>query len=161
MKIVKKGAQSKKELREEKERNEILAKSSIQKGKQLELGTEGVKSVKEVKVFATSGNENPEKKYQMYYKGIQRLLKKHLPAGKENKKARGYIYEEKNTFLTRGKRKSKFGIRGADGRMGYISDAEEVLNLVAKWVVAKGTMMELFNSFREMNVNRGYGEPIL
>ena len=32
------------------------------------------------------------------------------------------IYEEKNTFLTRGHRKDAQGIRGADGRMSYIDN---------------------------------------
>ena len=34
------------------------------------------------------------------------------------------IYEEKNTFLTRGRRIDEKGIRGADGRMGYVDDMD-------------------------------------
>ena len=80
-----------------------------------------------------------------------------LPKGKKNQKARMYVYEEKNTLLTRGKRKNQFGIRGGDGRMGYVSDAEKVLNIVVKWVRNNGTAADIFNTLREINVKNGYG----
>ena len=48
-------------------------------------------------------------------------------SGKKYKAARDFIFEEKNTFLTRGHIKNKFGIRGADSRMGYKEDCEKML----------------------------------
>lgn len=84
-------------------------------------------------------------------------MKKHLPPGKDNKKGRNYIYEEKNTFLTRGHRKDKQGIRGADGRMTYVSDVKVALDVVSNWVLRNGTPLELFDEFRELNKSKGYG----
>jgi hypothetical protein len=146
--------------KDEEEKLKILAKADEVKGEQLMLTDEGeFISKKELKEFALGNIENPEKKYDVYYKGIQKLLLKHLPKGPKNKKARNYIYEEKNTYLTRGKRISDAGIRGADGRMGYISDAEEVLKIVMDWIISNGTMIDLFNKFRDINEKKGYGTP--
>lgn len=39
---------------------------------------------------------------------------------KKYKTARDLIYDEKNTFLTKGHRKSEQNIRGADGRMASL-----------------------------------------
>ena len=94
----------------------------------------------------------------MYYKGITKLLRKSLEKGKENKEARDYIYEEKNTFLTRGKRKRPDGTRGGDSRMGYISDQAELLDIVIAWIVSNGTMVELFTTLRDLNIAKNYGK---
>ena len=72
--------------------------------------------------------------------------------------ARDFIYEEKNTFLTRGKRKKLDGTRGGDSRMGYISDQEELLNIIIAWIVSNGTMVELFNTLHDLNVAKNYGK---
>lgn len=141
----------------EKEKMKILLKASEVKGEQLFVSEEGVSSKKELKDFALGNIDNPEKKYEVYYKGINRLLRKHLPSGKENKKAREYIYEEKNVFLTRGKRKNKLGIRGADGRMGYITDGDEMLKLIIDWVFSQDSPVNLYNKLRDLNVKKGYG----
>lgn len=145
---------------DEEERLKILAEADEVKGEQLQFTEEGnFESKKELKDFALGNIENPEKKYNVYYKGIQKLLLKHLPKGKKNEKARKYIYEEKNTFLTRGKRINDAGIRGADGRMSYMSDAEAVLKIVMDWILSNGTMVDLFNTLRDLNVEKGYGTP--
>lgn len=144
--------------KEEQEKLKILAKADQVKGEQLSISPTGkMVKVNELKTLAFGSAENPEKKYDVYYKGIQNLLRKHLPKGKENKKARSYVYEEKNVFLTRGKRINKAGFRGADGRMGYMTDAEEALSIVMKWVRSNGTMVDLFNQFRKVNIKKGYG----
>ncbi len=148
----------KKSSKEEQEKLKILSQADKVKGEQLSISSSGkMITVNELKSFAFGNTENPEKKYDVYYKGIQNLLKKHLPKGKENKKARSYVYEEKNVFLTRGKRINKTGLRGADGRMGYMTDAEEALGIVMKWVRTNGTMVDLFNHFRKINIKKGYG----
>lgn len=148
----------KKSTKEEQEKLKILSQADQVKGEQLSISSTGkMITVNELKSLAFGNTENPEKKYDIYYKGIQNLLKKHLPKGKENKKARSYVYEEKNVFLTRGKRINKAGLRGADGRMGYMTDAEEALGVVMKWVRTNGTMVDLFNHFRKINIKKGYG----
>ncbi len=142
------------------EKKEILSKADMVKGEQLTITpTNELAYKKELERFALGAVDNPEKKYDVYYKGIQKLLKKHLPIGQANKKARALVYEEKNVYLTRGKRKNKAGIRGHDSRMTYITDAEEVLKVTIGWVANNGTMVEIFNTMRDMNIKKGYGKP--
>jgi hypothetical protein len=140
------------------EKIEILAKTDKVKGQQLTIDNKGkLESKRELKDFAIGTVENPKKKYDVYYKGISKLLIKHLPKGKDFEKSRDFIYEEKNVYLSRGHRKDKLGIRGADGRMGYISDAEEILKVVMDWILSNGTMVELYNTLRDLNNKKGYG----
>ncbi len=151
---------SKAEMAREEEKLRILARTDEIKGEQLVFTPEGeTKSQIEIKDFSILNTENPEQKFELYYKGIQRLLISNLPKGKLHETSRKYIYEEKNTFLTRGKRINEKGIRGADGRMGYISDAEEMLQIVMDWIMQNGSMVELYNTIRDLNVSKGYGTP--
>src|ERR1035437_5947617 len=95
--------------------------------------------------------DDPEAKYNLYYNVVNKLIKRHLPSGKANEAARKLIYEEKNTFLTRGHRKNENGIRGADGRMAYISDIHELINIVMTWISLKGTMFDLYIKIRDLD----------
>ena len=147
-----------KQLAEEQEKMEILARAGKVKGEQLLVGATGeIERENELRQFALGTIEDPEKKFDVYYKGIGRLLLAHLPKGPQNKTAREFIYEEKNTYLTRGKRIKKDGTRGADGRMGYIADAEEMLKIIMDWIMSNGTMVDLYNKLRDLNVSKGYG----
>jgi hypothetical protein len=144
------------------EKMDILSKADKIKGEQLIITPANeLEYKKEIENFALGDIDNPEKKYDVYYKGIQKLLRKHLPAGKANKKARGYIYEEKNVYLTRGKRINKIGIRGHDSRHTYLPDAEEVLKVIIEWVTRNGTSFELYNILLDMNIKKKYGKPII
>lgn len=103
---------------EEIERMMLLSKADEVVGEQLTIDTDGLLQTEdELKKFALGEIDDPEKKFDIYYNGISKLLLKHLPEGKGYKKARDYIYEEKNTYLTRGHRINEKGIRGADSRM--------------------------------------------
>ncbi len=147
-----------KELAEEQEKLRILAQTDKVKGEQLTITPAGeIEKQNELRQFALGSIEDPERKFEVYYKGIQKLLIAHLPKGKQNKVARSYIYEEKNTYLTRGKRISKEGIRGGDGRMGYIADSEDLMKVVMDWIMVNGTMVDLFNTLRDLNKSKGYG----
>ncbi|MGY3211932.1 hypothetical protein [Mucilaginibacter sp. HD30] len=140
------------------EKLRILAETDAVKGEQLTITETGsIEKENELRQFALGSIEDPERKYEVYYKGIQRLLMKHLPSGKQNKVARDYIYEEKNTYLSRGKRINKAGIRGADGRMGYLADADEIFQIVMDWILANGSMVDLYTRLRELNISKGYG----
>lgn len=75
---------------------------------------------------------------------------------KKYKTARDLIYDEKNTFLTRGHRKNEQGIRGADGRMAYINDINDLINIITKWISNKGTMYDLYSQLRDLNKSKGY-----
>lgn len=145
--------------KEDEEKMLILSRADEVKGEQLTIGNAGIQTENELKRFALGSEDNPDKKYDLYYKGIMKLMRKFLPKGKENQKARRFIYEEKNTMLTRGKRIKDNGRRGGDSRMAYITDIEEVLNIITQWVASRGTMIELYTTLRDLNIAKGYGKP--
>ncbi len=134
----------------------ILEKTGKAKGGQLQLTDGGVKSVSLVKYTMPSNKDDPDKKYDLYWRGMHRLMTKHLPSGKENKRARGYIYEEKNVFLTRGKRKNILGRRGADSRMAYLTEMEVAFNTVLQWASRGGSMINLYDDFRKLNIKNNF-----
>lgn len=145
---------------EEIERMMLLSKADEVVGEQLAIDTNGqLQTEDELKKFALGEIDDPERKFDIYYNGISKLLLKHLPEGKGYKKARDYIYEEKNTYLTRGHRINEKGIRGADSRMGHIEDAEKILELITTWIIQKGSMVDLYTKIRDLNIKLGYGKP--
>ncbi|MDB5013921.1 MAG: hypothetical protein JWQ25_2123 [Daejeonella sp.] len=157
-KSISNAEKSAKKASQEQERLEILAKADEVKGEQLTISITGeVQKENELRQFALGSIEDPEKHYELYYKGINKLLYSNLPKGLGNKPARDYIYEERNTFLTGGKRIKKNGTRGGDGRMGYIADAEELFQVIMDWIIKNGSMVDLFNTLRSLNVSKGYG----
>lgn len=146
-----------KELQQEAEREAILMKADENKHETLELDFEGNIDFKnEVESMMLSPVDNPEEKHQLYYKVINKILKKYLPKGEEFKQARDLIYEEKNTFLSRGHRIDERGIRGADGRMGYVDDMHTMVNIITKWITSNGGMYELYTKMRDFNIEKGY-----
>lgn len=144
----------------EQERLEILMRADSVKGQQLAIDTEGQLFTKdEIRNFVLENVHDPSKMYDVYYKGIDKLLRSYLPKGPDFQKSRELIYEEKNCFLTRGHRKNERGIRGADSRMGHTEDAEIILNVVIDSVVNSRGFFEIYCAIRDLNVSRGYGLP--
>ncbi|SEJ53125.1 hypothetical protein SAMN05216327_11253 [Dyadobacter sp. SG02] len=144
----------------EQERLEILMRADSVKGQQLAIDNEGQLFTKdEIRNFVLENVHDPSKMYDVYYKGIDKLLRGYLPKGTDFQKSRELIYEEKNCFLTRGLRKNERGIRGADSRMGHIEDAEIILNIVIDSVVNSRGFFEIYCAIRDLNVSRGYGLP--
>lgn len=148
-----------KELQKEAEREAILMKADENKHETLELDFEGNIDFKnEVESLMLNPIDNPREKYELYYKVIRNLLVSHLPKGEEFKQARELIYEEKNTFLSGGHRIDERGIRGADGRMGYVDDMHIMVNIITEWITSNGGMYELYIKMRDFNIEKGYGE---
>src|SRR5690554_3961062 len=146
-----------KEFQQEAEREAILMKADENKHETLELDFEGNIDFKnEVESMMLSPVDNPEEKHQLYYKVINKILKKYLPKGEEFKQARDLIYEEKNTFLSRGHRIDERGIRGADGRMGYVDDMHTMVNIITTWITSNGGMYDLYTKMRDFNIEKGY-----
>lgn len=146
------------EREQEAERAEILMKADEIKEETFDFNMDGQVELKsELADMMLEQIDDPETKYDLYYNVVHRLLKKHLPKGEEYKAARDLIYEEKNTFLTRGHRKDEKGIRGADSRMAYITDINELINIITTWISNKGTMFDLYSRLRDLNVSKGYG----
>lgn len=152
---------AKQEKAQEEERLGLLMQADEVKGKQLVIGIDGsVNTEDELRQSALGGDtQDPQKMHEVYYKGIQKLLTENLPTGKTYEKARNYVYEEKNTYLSGGHRLKKDGTRGADGRMGYKEAAEEMFELVMDWVLKKGSAVDIYITLRDLNVKSGYGMP--
>ena len=149
-----------KEHEQEIEREAILMKADEIKEETLIFDIDGqVEFKNEIADLVLEQIDDPEAKYNLYYNVVNRLLKKHLPKGDENKAARDLIYEEKNTFLTRGHRKDEKGIRGADGRIAYIPDINELINIITDWISNRGTMFDIYTKIRDLNISKGYGTP--
>ena len=147
-----------KEKAQERERRAILMKANDVKEETFTVDISGELLVKkELENIDIDAIDNPEEKYELYYKVVNKLLRRYLPRGEKYKEARDIIYEEKNTFLTRGHRKNK-GIRGADGRMSYITDINELIKIIMEWISAKGTPFELYTKLRDLNISKGYGK---
>jgi hypothetical protein len=142
------------------ERLEILQKSNEKIGKQLSINSEtgSLEEIDELRGLIGKEFENPEEKYNIYYKGIRKLLMDYLPKGKEYKEIRDIIYDEKNIFLNNGKRKSdNNGIRLSDGRMTYQTNMNEILEIIVTWISDSQNPFEIYRLFYDLNEKFGYG----
>ncbi|WP_343330565.1 hypothetical protein [Polaribacter staleyi] len=142
------------------ERLELLQKANEKVGKQLSIDSEhgNLVEVDELRELIGKEFENPEEKYNIYYKGIRNLLIAYLPKGKEFKEVRDIIYDEKNIFLNLGKRKSdNNGIRGGDGRMTFQPVMNEILDIIVTWVAKSQNPFDIYRSFYELNEKHNYG----
>jgi hypothetical protein len=157
-----KKSESRKEVElspEELERRELFRKADEEANKeqQLMIDLEGnISSQREIIISGMQSMEDPEEKYRVYYLGIQKLLREYLPKGQKYKQFREYIYDEKNIFLTRGKAKGPDGVRGADGRMTYQQDMQLILDETVKWIMSKGSMIDLYERFWDLNESFNY-----
>lgn len=143
---------------QEREREMILMKADEIKEQTFDFDFDGQLGLKsEIEEMMLGEIDDPEKKYHAYYNLINKLVRNNLPKDEHFKEARDLIYEEKNTFLTRGHRVDEHGVRGADGRMAYTEDMHEFVNIVTEWISSKGTIYELYIKLRDLNVSKGYG----
>lgn len=144
--------------KEELEKLEILQKAEEVKGEQLALNLDSELVVEnEAEKLIAQRIDDPVEKFQLYYKGLHKMLKDFLPKGKKNEEARRLIYDEKNVLINRGAKKDEKGIRGSDGRMAYLEDLEMAIQLVASWITRKGTYYDLYQAFWDKNEELGYG----
>ncbi len=153
-KNIKKDELSKEEL----ERLEILQQAENVKGEQLAINLDSELVVEnEAEKLIGQKIDDPVEKFQLYYKGLNKLLKDNLPKGKQNEEARRIVYDEKNVLINRGAKKDEKGIRGSDGRMAYVEDLEEAIRIVATWITTKGSYYDLYRAFWNKNEELGYG----
>lgn len=143
---------------EDLERLEILQKSEEIKGEQLSIGfnAEIIVENQAEKLFGQK-IDDPVQKFQLYYHVLSKLLIDGLPKGKNFEDIRRIVYDEKNILINRGAKKDDKGIRGSDGRMGYMEDMEEAIKIVAEWTGKRGTSLDLFMAFWDKNEELGYG----
>lgn len=143
---------------EDLERFEILQKAEETKGEQLLLNIESEIIIEnEINKLLGQKIDDPITKFQLYYKGLTKLLKDCLPKGKRFESVRRIIYDEKNILINRGAKKDENGIRGSDGRMAYLEDIERAIKIVANWASQKGSPTELYMLFWDKNEELGYG----
>ena len=71
--------------------------------------------------------------HNLYYLGIQRFLKKHLPKGNQHRVLREEIREAINTFLRNGVAKPTSGSIGADSRMAHNRISQIALTTLREW----------------------------
>lgn len=143
----------------EAEKMEILQNANQPKGQLNVIDNQGnLGLINEIKQITFSDTDDPDKKHAIYYKEIEKLLKQILnpKVDKETKKAFQILREEKNIFLTRGKRKDENGIRGRDARMAYVTDMETAANIIYENIAHGSNPLELYISFRDKNIELGY-----
>jgi hypothetical protein len=141
------------------ERMEILLKSKQKTGTQLTISSEtgDLQEINELRELVGKPFESPDEKYNLYYRGIRKLLMDHLPKGDDYQEMRDIIYDEKNVFLNLGKRKcDNNGIRKSDGRMTYQPVMNEILDIVVKWVAGSQNPFEIYREFYDLNERHGY-----
>lgn len=152
-----------KDLKDQAEREELLQNTRKKVGMQLrvDINTGAIKQVDELRQLLNRTGESPEEKYNLYYLGIRRILMRTLPKGTAFKKERELIYDEKNIFLNRGKKKSdNNGIRGSDGRMAYQPYMEEMLDIISTWSSQSQNPFDLYTELYNLNEKHGYGHEV-
>jgi len=140
-----------------------LQRANEKTGKQLTIDSKngGLKEIDELRELIGNDFENPEEKYNIYYKGIRKLLMEYLPKGETYKEVRNIIYDEKNIFLNLGKKKSdNNGIRKSDGRMTYQPVMNEILDIIVRWISESQNPFALYREFYELNEKHKYGHEV-
>lgn len=154
------------ELKKEKQNKiemvEILQQAKETQGKQLTIDIQDgeLKEVDELKELIDQKFDNPEEKHSLFYNGIQNLLKKYLPKGKEFAEQRKIINEEKLIFLNRGAALKPDGTRGSDSRMTYAEDMNEMAKLISDWVLTSQDYVDLYLRLYDLNEKYNYGHQI-
>lgn len=141
------------------EKLELLQKVKSSKENQLvvDFDDDSLKEVNQVKELLNKSFDDPDEKYELYYKGIRKALMKYLPSGPSFKQERDIIYDEKNIFLNRGKAKDARGIRGGDGRMAFNDDMHELVDLIADWIMTSQDPVDLYQRLYDLNDKHNYG----
>ena len=122
------------------------------------IGEEGdLETLDEMKSIITGDTDDPETKYELYYKGIQKVIRSELPKEAKYKQLRDEVREEIAVFLTGGKRKVN-GVRGADSRMGRLPLMEKIFEVVFNWRGNNGTPAELYLELRKLNEDKKLDE---
>lgn len=132
------------------------AEASKKEGRQLGLGLSDDEGASDTPPDLSAADlQNPDLSHRLYY-AVRKLLIDHLPPGKENEDLRRYVYDERNLYINRGKDLDERGIRGSDGRMGYIPHLKQALKTVKEWVARGGSSFDIFEAFWTMNERLGY-----
>lgn len=144
------------------ERLQILQKSRESIGRQLtfDIDEGGLKAIDEIKQLIDSNIQDPKEKYELFYNGIQKVLRKFLPMGKDFEQERRIIHDEKLIFLNRGKARGYDGVRGSDSRMTYNEDLAEMAKLVSEWAVTSQDPVDLYQRLYDLNEKYNYGHQM-
>lgn len=138
----------------QREIDEILQRTDESPTSSLFIGQEGdLETLDELKSIILGDVDDPETKYDLYYHGIDKVLRVELPKGSKYQSMRLELREELNTFLSNGKRKVN-GRRGADCRMGKLPLMEEAFEIIFNWRSSGANPVNLYNTFRKLNLKK-------
>ncbi len=141
----------------EYELQSILAATEMPKAPTLSFDDNGnVTLIDELTNLIPQSIDSPEEKYELFYKVIEKFLRKILPSGDSHKKARAIVREEIKTFLTRGHRAQKGKPRGADARMGYQEDMKQIAQILIECLANNSTPFELYTMVSDLNKKMRY-----
>ena len=100
--------------------------------------------------------QNPKESHELYYE-IRRLLMNGLPSGKQNKKLRQTIYDEKNLYLRQGiGRPLDNSPIGADSRMSFLQLLREAYSTTQNWANRGGSPYDIFIDYYTLNKQMHY-----
>ena len=129
-----------------------------EEGEQLGLGVpdeEDIEMEDALSEAVLEETQNPDEAHELYY-GMQQLLQRSLPQGQQYDDLRDAVYEEKNIYLTAGEKKDEQGIRGADGRQGYLHHLRVMLKIVKEWSRRGASPFDLWSVLRKINEELDY-----
>lgn len=149
-------------MKDKKKRDEILREieelaKQADKESDLSLGFQIETEEEEFSFDSTFLNDtqDPKKSHRIFY-SMQGLINANLPSGKEYKKLRKFVNEEKLIFLNQGAKLKADGTRGSDSRQSYTALLEIALNTVIEWIKSGANAFELYLRFRELNIAYGF-----
>ncbi|PWL58637.1 MAG: hypothetical protein DBY35_12515 [Bacteroidales bacterium] len=135
----------------------ILAATEMPKAPTLSFDDNGnIELIDELNTLIPQSIDSPEEKYELFYKVIEKFLRKLLPSGNAYKKARAMVREEIKTFLTRGHRAQNGKPRGADSRMAYQEDMKQIAQILIECLANNSSTFELFTRVSDLNKKMGY-----
>ena len=100
--------------------------------------------------------QNPKESHELFY-AIQRLLRKGLPTGDENRFLRNTVHREKKLYLRAGVDEPADGSPiGADSRQAYLQHLRAAYMKTQVWAARAGSAYDAFQLYYDLNKEAGY-----
>lgn len=99
------------------------------------------------------GVHDQEEMYNLFYKGIQRILSEYLPKGEDITK----IIRNLNATILSKHMKNEYGVRGGDSRQASVNDYKNLIDAYEKWYSVNpenllGLAYELLKKGKELEI---------
>lgn len=100
--------------------------------------------------------QNPKESHELFY-AIQRLLRKGLPTGDENRFLRNTVHREKKLYLRAGIDEPADGSPiGADSRQAFLQHLRAAYTSTQVWADRAGSAYDAFQTYYDLNKEAGY-----